>query len=734
MQEDEEQGFGHILTTIQATPIFHIITIFSVLIGLASAADSFSVPPAVYVTAILLVGFLSIGSLRTFLKRSRAKSFPKPSGCFDPFPSLANRRVWPRNEIADEIKQLITDNDKKHLLIVSPSGTGKSTLLTNILPGHFPDHQFVIFSEYAKIADKVLWEIGKRADSEEKRHNLQKLSRELKTAEGRSGDTYKSVTTQIIDAIGDQKLIFCFDQVERYYTDAENRARLDYAKYSEQINLVRAVLKGLATCPNTRTVFAIRSEYVFGSLSSLFSSSENGTDVDEQVEFYFLWGVNSNDDSAIFFEINSELMEKYGDETIGEKLIQLSSFDSPILANTFMLSLAGFVFFELLDRAGYRNRLLHTTVGGDDVIDVCLDAAFEGYLVEHISASRSEFDTVLYALACENKLVGQACDVQRLAGLSHYPVDDVKRITRYLKQIGIIVSANHEGAERFRIYHDRLADRILKSDRIDVHSRGVSGIRFLTENRVPTSSLSIPRAFPSALEIKDFLQVSYVAVFLFVVFGAFRLVFPNAVYSLLSPLYEFVTLLTGFQPHEYYREPLYYVPNFIAHIAWVSYIDRMNRSYVQYISGALGRSVGNSFSWIGSSLGIMVAFHPQLFVIPIVTVGFIFGLQLVVVSSGGRLAGEIASVTRDWGYRSMGNVIVVLVVGLAAWPLLEPNSIRAGGLGQYISQETFLLLTNTIGAALLLWFWQHIRGDQNNRRIWSANLALLDKGRTYARS
>jgi hypothetical protein len=128
-------------------------------------------------------------------------------------------------------------------------------------------------------------------------------------------------------------------------------------------------------------------------------------------------------------------------------------------------------------------------------------------------------------------------------------------------------------------------------------------------------------------------------------------------------------------------------------------------------------------------LGIFVSFLPQMFVIPIVIVGLIYGVTMFYISKKNRFSGEMKFITRNWGVRSAINVSVILTIGLLTANIfsydVSMENIFNNDLFSDLSILFALIVTESF---MLFWFWQHIKSDQNNARVWSANLALYDLG------
>ncbi|KAL0630381.1 hypothetical protein Q9L58_010772 [Maublancomyces gigas] len=468
----------------------------------------------------------------------------------------------------------------------------------------------------------------------------------------------------------------------------------------------------------------------------MFNVNTSGVDIDQYVDFYFLWGVNITDDREVFYRLRSHLKERFGGISVADRLFSVAGFTVQSKSNTFLLSMGGFLYDKVGDRNEYKRRLDAPDLTGEDLIDIYLDAAFEGFVASVGRSERYAFDTVLYALASENRISGRASDVSRLAGLCHYPEDDVQRVVEYMTGTGMLEPAMEDGSQTFRLKHEKLSDRVLKSDKLQVHSRAVVGIRFLSENRISTAKLTRPLLFPNSHE-KPWVSAGSISVYIFVLFGIARLLQPDAVFVAVHFLTD-VALAVGVRAHfivsgyqEYYAEAVYYAPHFMAHVAWVSYIDRMNRSFIQNVAKGWYAFAGQCLAPIGCVLGLSVSYTPELFVVPIVAVGILFGMLVMLISRTASFGGQSKIETWYWGVRSIINVVVVLAFAyfLDLAGLLSSNN----QLIPYFAPTTTVLAVVWAEGLAMLWFWTHIYPEQNNRNVWAANLAMYDKGRIYGR-
>ena len=732
MSEKTEDKRNSVISVLQGSPIFQFLSIISILIGIASSLNSLKISPLIYLLSIAVIIIAALHTCLIFYRRNSAEQLPKVSGEFTPFPREKNWEPWRRENVTNRLVDIVNQNFKRHVLIISPSGTGKSIMLNRLVPSELQSYTPIFINDYENIIERVLSEIGYVTENDEAKKGIGKLLTKMSVGDVKV-ESFEEDMIQFVNlALKDTKILFCFDQVERYFINSEQKTIKDYNEYSDRRAMVKTLLKLFNSHKTVRSVFAIRSEYVFGSLISLFDTKLNGTDLDDYVEFFFLWGVNSEDDEDEYLRIYKYFQDRFGGTTVAQKIFHISGLESSFHANTFLLNLSGYVFDALSEREKYKSQLLSPTLTDEGLIDIYFDAAFEGYVAKAVDFERAQFDTILYSLASENKLSGKACSLKRLAGIAHYPIDAVNDTLKYLLNIGVVQLTKENNYDVYRITHDKISDRLLKSDKLDLRSRAIDGIRYLTENRVPTKNLTIPKPFPKALETngKEFFSLSYLIVVCFVAFGFLRLFAPDTVWSLLSPIYLAVEKLSSFSSPTYYKSALFYVPHFITHVAWVSYIDRMNRSYIQNVGNSGAKFFGSLLSTVGVLFGILVAFTPQLFAIPLVVVGIMYGLILYSISHQKSIGGEMKSITKNWGLRTVGNILIVFLFGMMSAPFFEEN--QNSGLLKLFGLEmnnTFYFVAVILTASLLLWFWHHISGEQNKKKIWSANLALYDKGR-----
>lgn len=141
---------------------------------------------------------------------------------------------------------------------------------------------------------------------------LFELNQKLESDDGvHSSELLQDIGQRITSALAGAKAVFLFDQVERYLFLSERESKINQAQFEKKTKLVHRILKTLRDIDSVRTIFAVRSDHFFGSLSNLFNTNLNGENIDKIVEFYFLWGINSHDDPGIFDKVSGQVYDRF---------------------------------------------------------------------------------------------------------------------------------------------------------------------------------------------------------------------------------------------------------------------------------------------------------------------------------------------------------------------------------------------------------------------------------------
>jgi hypothetical protein len=708
---------------------------FLTVVSLFLALPSVSLDQLPFWVEPLLLAGIAFAVGQTFYNiRSQLLLAPMPeaNGMVTPFASQTDFVPWQRS-VAGEIAEKIMESHDRHLLLIAPSGAGKSILLDRLIGQHIPGEMIrcETIEEYETPILSLLNEIEKACQSEAVSKALYPFIEHDRARRIFSQEDLNSLENAIISAIDGKKLLFVFDQVERYFALAQKQSLSDYDQFLSTTEAIKTILSCVRRSNDARSVFAIRSEFFFGSLGQLFNTGKNGENIEKIVDFFFMYGANFAADQTVRAQIDSELRKSRGMSRGQSNLYTVSRFDIPEHSDTFTLRL-GLFLLGAIESHNPAFKRAQGSDSADEYVDILLDLSFNAFVkAMPMRPTRNLFDTVLYALALENKVIGNAASLSRIAGLAHFPLQEVKDLVLKLKQHGVVLEQQFEGESKFRISHDRISDRILSSDLLDINSITTESLRFLTEPNNRHLPLTIPNFFPKALEtsMERWFSVSYVSIVMFIVFGLCRLSFPVETSGFVHSITAALGIASYLPQPSYYFDPIYYLPHFFCHVAWVSFIDRVYRGYLRNIPIKWFAVTASLFAGAGVLMGVFVSFTPSLFFVPIAVVGLALGVLAVVATLQLSLKGETRRKSLAYGVRTAINMVMMII----AFSFLLQFHLDlvlvqqiAGPLG--VSAEEFLLALIYVESAGLLWFWAHIRAEQNTPKIWSAYLALLDKG------
>ncbi len=725
-----------LMKAINESPAILVLTLLGTL--LATFSKSFAdLSPETRAGVLLFVAFLAYRSGAAYLWARKYRSLPRADPRLSPFAHQPDWQPWPRRK-ANDLADFIDRDLNKHTLLVAPSGAGKSILTNRLLPQLRPKLSHYIFEEYHDFLKMMGFTLSNIFENQAIFDAFRKLELSLQeNKQDKIQEHLKQIGTLLDSDNVKHEAMIILDQAERLAL-LTRKSREETDSYKIDTQIISSIFSLIRMNCHIRVIFSIRSTNLFESFIYIFGSDDEDSNFQNEVNFFYLWGLNSADDED--FSRNSLKDLKVAQEAPlhFEKALEIANFDDQKNANSFGLRLAVYLFSII--KADDRPRVftrIHSAQDTSDLIDVMFDVAYEHHAINSERGSeRALFDIVIFALAAETRASGSACSLLRLARLAHYPFRDVKGIVVNLCDIGLIKSATIDGAEYYRFAHDSIADYVFQDEGLNVHSRAIDGIRSLTEASVKSEQLVEVENFPSAIERTHhgWRSISYLSVVMFAIFGLVRITFPHELYGLYSAVISTPRERAGyfefFSMPNYYINPIMYVPHYVVYLLWISYVDRMNRSFIQYVGSRILRFLSNFLAPLGMIVGVYVAFMPQLFVLPIVVIGFLFGIILYRISGQSTLSGEIREITAGWGFRSSVNVVVVSLLALPAVPLysgaLDLSEILPfAGLGGEGAHLGLIILE----AFVLYWFWMHIRDEQNRPKAWAANLGLFDKGR-----
>lgn len=589
-------------------------------------------------------------------------------------------------------------------------------------------------------------------------------------------------------------LLFAFDQLERLILNARaalaSEARQDTADYRTQgqeafngyeFFFVLQTFKLLRKAPTVRTVFVLRSEYIYSIyeiVESLVNDSDrpklpNGTGnadgaADRQellrrdegflrarspvTELFLCPGINSEELDA-FAEVERSFkgLAKSSNERASnwpdisgkwDSFVKVCQMNNRSQSNTFIVQLFGYLL-EVLGNNKDVQAILQEERDRKHILSTFFDYLIADFIagngISKGSSSGSQMSrsnphimlTILYAVAVENRVAGQAISPQRIQALSHVPEDLVREVIQYLQDLKILSAELDAGrTPHFRIVHEQLSDYIIESERFKLDGRTKDGIRGLSEIRTPTSAMVRPKRLHDPLtDLYEAPNIGVLSIWIFNVYGLILTLSPQFC-TATEPLFANVWLSQRCE----LMQPLYWA-RFIMESSWVAYIYVLSMAaFIPTASSRMQKILAGSLPVVGSVLGIVFSHSPVLFLGPLCTVGFLMTAHLLLGKAMNEYKGKYADECFRWGYRTGLNMsFTMLLMGATYIILFAPpedaeNLLRNfhPDLGLPQVQLGWVVLSN----AFMLWFLLHIYPDQASSDQIIRRLVEFDRTRT----
>jgi ABC-type transport system involved in cytochrome c biogenesis permease subunit len=173
-------------------------------------------------------------------------------------------------------------------------------------------------------------------------------------------------------------------------------------------------------------------------------------------------------------------------------------------------------------------------------------------------------------------------------------------------------------------------------------------------------------------------------------------------------------------------------------MTFIYYIDR---GFLRYtLRNPIAKFLSKMMPVLGAGQAILFCQSPELFLVPVVSVGALMAALLIWGAIDGSFVGRIAKESRQWGLRTLFNMVfaatLMLVTALVLWQ--EPGA-RAfwNHVGSVISNSLAIHVPSTGSDLIVYWmyfvnlvmiyFWWHIRPEQQSAIALAASLALHDR-------
>lgn len=714
----------------------------------------------------MVLVFLSIlaGNYARVKRIRQLDPLPTRFGAFMPFqPARAEQRpvLWKRGDETNELCGLLLSSEQSHLILAGPSGAGKSKLVSELLQVKFHD-PFVTFRAYDQFFLDLLQKFpgtGELNRKEELAFQIYKnvkqtpipvhqvLSRHFESAA--ADRCWLALEDFLACAISqaDSPVVFVFDQVERLIslataTNASGEAEVD----GLDVWLFLRLISFLRTDLRVRTIFIIRAEYLYHSFEFLekLAAADSNSDSGTVVVHMLCPGINTETSRDAVDGLRATFLQVRNNAEDYRKFQNMNGLGSRAFANTFMAQLSGYMIEHFFGKDERVAQYLNTQASRDYWLHLYFEYVLNDFDREDNTVdSLDMLRATLYAIAVENRIAGQAVTVDRLAGLAHIPTDEAQRAIAFLhRKLGIVEEEEQHNSQAYRIVHDILADYIIENEQFSIEPRLKDAIRGLSESRTATESLTRINRFANPfLDLNDTNGVTRglsIALWAFFIFGALRI----ASVSFCDFAYEKLTWWMPFSMTCMATRD-YYVPTYFLHVVWVTYIYLVDRNYLQYVlRGQFARNISAAMPVMGAALGILCSSSPVLYLLPVCAIGLIFGSIMVLTAWSGQFAGRVKRENLLWGGRTFFNMAFTVVL-MPLTALLLWNSATSIGywsslidvVSKWISAAAYVTPTElrvgwfVFQGLLMVYFWWHIRPEQQIRISFAAHLALFDRTR-----
>jgi energy-coupling factor transporter ATP-binding protein EcfA2 len=725
------------------------------------------IDPSVTAIIAVLVVIVALYVHKYFRRRrlSRLHIFPKHPNLFNPF-NLdrlnGKKNVWPRHDEAARLARQLHESKHRHLVVVGQSGAGKSTLVKEILipviSGEYSNGKGVLqFESYGSFALDL---IKKFSGGSALLLKQAKLARDYKEIVGGTplsvrqafDPLFRNVPAEeladalcryLTDAVGDKPVVFIFDQIERYLQllASDTKRHLTSFNGYDAYFFIR-IIRHLKLLPNIRTLFVIRAETFYNVFEFLVMAAASGTKNDAgAVNTFICPGINTQSTPEAIEDIRSDFSK------IPDAGIYLQEFEfitglyNRELSNTFMIQLVGFVIEHFYDNDVRVKDMLKHSKDRAVAIRLLFDLLFEEFSRSHKRVESLELlKAIVFSVAIENRVSGQAISLERIAALTHIPPPTVAEGVAFFLDRGILKRDTRSEGPCFRIVHDVIGDYVVESEQFAIEPSLRDGIRSLSEARVPTEEMTkIERYSGLVSDLAEKWNIGLFVIWFFIAFGALKLTVPP--FCELS--YE---LLKHVSPHVLPCSIVNksYATTYLMHVLWLSFIYNIDRNYFAHVfRSRTMRFASMQMGIVGAVLAIMFSQSPALLLLPVVAGGLMMGSLLVYGSCNGIFINREAEINWNWGKLTLLNMSFTAALTLPTLLVLWTEDIakqfwnEAGSsLSRYMygvlemRSEAIAVIWVISMSGLMVYFWYHIRSAQQSRIAFASRLALHDRSKT----
>lgn len=496
---------------------------------------------------------------------------------------------------------------------------------------------------------------------------------------------------------------------------------------------------------------------------------------DRLLAYYYFNGVNIHNAPGAVQQIRSRFEIARGGTAIDwDAFVKFTNISSPNKSNTFMIQMTGYMIEHFGREDGRVSRIISENKDLYKIMPVFFEHLISGFYKNHPKLMKVDiFKAILLTISIENKRAGEAITRKRAAGLCHLPISYIDAVFEYLLSTHVVIPdvvEEEKGKKEpgIRFVHDKLFDHIIQAEEFTLRPNLLKAIERLSERKIPTNRLLTVDGFGS---LWDFNFIS-VILYVFFVWGAVIIVsaytpfLENSAIPVMREISRWLLDTIGYplsmlgidtSQSKTSIVQRYYPFIYLSHVFWISYMYYLYKGYFKYAMRA-SRAVhvaAMSLPVIGVTLGIEMSFSPQLYVFPITIVGLVMGFILMVFSFGFKKNILFGRLNWLWGKRTALNMFFVSLLYFLFKFMISSSSGAVGArneinknfsganealqllinrspdwLRNYMPGElTIEFLTFLFSGCLLIWFWIHIRLEQQSEISMADRLATYDRVR-----
>lgn len=645
--------------------------------------------------------------------------------------------IWPRYRELERLLERLDESHNCHLILTGPSGAGKTTFLSKIVRPSIEARGVPWFSvdTYDRLTMAVLEQFPQLNDSliVQVRAALSTDATTLHDVLSASpvpqlDDLFDQLRLKLDEAFSAQPRVFiAFDQVERLLSSLQlEQGSRDQSRIGPDLYLFIKLLRYFREHDRYRTILVLRSEYMYSSIEFLeFIAYRHSASRNQIISYFLCPGINAESSPEGIAAIRAAFQKIKGASSFVDNFVQANNLDSPARSNTFLAQLYGYIveYYYAADP-----RVRSSLERGDPpkmMMGYYFDYLLNDYerLYNILSSSDVEFlKAVMFSIAIENKVGGNAVTNERIALLTHLPLSYVKTVTHFLLQNGLLLEETTRGDISYRLIHEIIADYVLENEQLAINSRLKDGIQGLSEAR------AVPATVPKRFEtpVRDLAPPPTLGAFALAVFfvhGILKLRFD----TVCTTSHDFLSFMPLAVPCD--ADPKYFAFVFIVDCVWLWFIYRVSYGYFAHVlRPSWLRVAGTTLPLLGATGAVAFSHSPGLFIIPIAVLGTLMGLFLVIGCANGSFRGRVRQENLTWGLLTLGNMtIATLLTTLVAAPF-KPDWIRSDQVLHLYGWTVDVKQAIVIFACLVMfYFWIHIQNKQQSRESIAARLALHDR-------